>query len=155
MKKLLIIIFGVTLMQCDTTKKVELDEYLLGNWYYCDNNEDYTELYINKEKIIWSPETWPDGMHLTYYIKGDSVITIDQNDDVGSYKVEIINDNKMIHSWKGSDNEMHIYKLVRIKDSILTPFDAKKLNEEHRRSDYFDEIFFPQFWDRMKKNSCK
>jgi hypothetical protein len=61
----------------------------------------------------------------------------------------------MIHSWTDTEGKPHSYEVIRINDSILTPFSTEELDKKYDKVGYFAEIFIPEFRNRLEKNGCR
>ena len=91
----------------------------LGNWYYCDSELGYEELYV-KDTIFWN--SWMGDLFYKYKMESNKVI-YGENALNDTLALEYISSDSIRIEFKRNSCYEYSYFLTRIKDSIITYFD--------------------------------
>lgn len=126
LKKILAALLLIGLLACSYSNKIE------GNWGALDEKNNYSELFFETNDIRVYSEIGGIIPPLTYFIKGDSLLT-----NILNYKITMVNHDSLV---------------LESEYSILY---LKRINEGFRLSDFTNEnlenTYTNNFYDRMYK----
>ncbi|MCK4662469.1 MAG: hypothetical protein KAT68_06370 [Bacteroidales bacterium] len=145
---ILLITFGAFI--CNKSDE-NIKKTFLGNWSYCDNNGNYTEVHVNERILEWCPEVDPLGIPYNYKLINDSIYIdcLINDTDNRNGKIEKISNNQLLLIFKVSENKFDSLTLIRINQPISFAQDILRTNDTIEEKDYL-----LSYKKRLTEKSC-
>lgn len=152
MKKIIPILLLTTIFAC--SEPLELNKKnLMGNWQYCDSQNEYAEIYVSEKKFIYTPEWNPYGIIYSYeFIGPDSLHTFT---DVleSNVKIVIVDSNNIECSFIKNDKEHTILwnripKKIKSITDFVDELDSLKYYSQK-------ELFQKEYFTRYRESKCQ